>query len=137
QAIDTYLGAHPEARALKNMGTQGYFSLMSFSAAMVGNSSSGILEAASFKLPVVNIGTRQRGRVHGPNVIDVGYRREEVMVGVQTALSAEFRTGLSQLTNMYGDGHAAGRIVEVLRAVHLDDRLLIKRFYEILEGRPA
>lgn len=135
QAIEAYLGTHPEARALKSMGTRGYFSLMSLSAAMVGNSSSGILEAASFKLPVVNIGNRQRGRVHGYNVIDVGYSRGEILDGTRKALSAEFRAGLAQLTNPYGDGYAAGRIVEALRTARLDDRLLIKRFYDMPEGR--
>ncbi len=57
-----------------NLGTQGYFSLMSHAAAMVGNSSSGIIEAASFKLPVVNIGNRQSGRLRGKNVMDRGLR---------------------------------------------------------------
>jgi UDP-hydrolysing UDP-N-acetyl-D-glucosamine 2-epimerase len=136
QAIDAYAERHPGTKAVKNLGTQGYFSLMNVCAAMVGNSSSGILEAASFKLPVVNIGNRQRGRVHGSNVIDVGYGREEVLAGTQKALSSEFRAGLAHLTNLYGDGHAAERIVEVLRTVQIDDRLLIKRFYEVSKERP-
>ena len=96
---------------------------------MVGNSSSGIIEAASFKLPVVNIGNRQRGRMRGKNVIDVGYSRAEIVEGIATAMSEEFRIGLADLTNPYGDGQAAGRIVETLKGVPLDHRLLSKSFY--------
>ena len=112
-----------------NMGTQAYFSLMSEASAMVGNSSSGIIEAACFKLPVVNIGNRQRGRIKGKNVIDVGHSRAEIVGGIATAMSEEFRTGLENQSNPYGDGQAAGRIVEKLKSVALDRRLLSKSFY--------
>jgi UDP-hydrolysing UDP-N-acetyl-D-glucosamine 2-epimerase len=114
-----------------NLGTKVYFSLMGLAAAMVGNSSSGIIEAASFKLPVVNIGSRQRGRLRGKNVIDVGYDRSEIVAGIDQAVSAGFRSTLSGTVNPYGDGHAAGRIVAVLKSVSLDERLLHKRFYDI------
>jgi UDP-hydrolysing UDP-N-acetyl-D-glucosamine 2-epimerase len=112
-----------------NMGTQAYFSLMREASAMVGNSSSGIIEAACFKLPVVNIGNRQRGRMRGKNVIDVGHSRAEIVGGIATAMSEEFRIGLEDLSNPYGDGQAAGRIVEKLKSVPLDRKLLSKSFY--------
>ena len=114
---------------VNNMGTQTYFSLMREASAMVGNSSSGIIEAACFKLPVVNIGNRQRGRMRGKNVIDVGHSRAEIVGGIATAMSEEFLTGLENLSNPYGDGQAAGRIVEKLKSVALDRRLLSKSFY--------
>ena len=114
-----------------NLGTQGYVSLMSHAAAMVGNSSSGIIEAASSSLPVVNIGNRQRGRLHGPNVIDVGYRREEVRAGIARAGSPQFRSDIAGIDNPYGDGHAAQRIVQKLREIRIDDKLLMKRFFDI------
>ena len=113
-----------------NLGTQGYFSLMSHAAAMVGNSSSGIIEAASFELPVVNIGNRQSGRLRAKNVIDVGYARTEIVQGIKKALSAEFKAGLSDLMNPYGDGAAADRIIGKLRELKLDGELLHKRFYQ-------
>jgi len=113
-----------------NLGTPGYVSAMRLAAAMVGNSSSGIIEAASFRLPVVNIGTRQQGRTRGKNVIDVGYGRDEIIAGIRKATSPEFRAGLADLVNPYGDGHAAERIVQRLKEVELNDRLLRKRFYE-------
>ncbi|MFH1115230.1 MAG: UDP-N-acetylglucosamine 2-epimerase [Pseudomonadota bacterium] len=118
-----------------NLGTKGYLNLMRHVAAMVGNSSSGIFEAASFKLPVVNIGARQRGRLRPKNVIDVGYSREDIVCGVHLALSSEFRTQLSDLVNPFGDGRASERIVERLKTVRLGSDLLVKKFHDVQWGK--
>jgi UDP-N-acetylglucosamine 2-epimerase len=104
---------------------------MSLATAMVGNSSSGILEAASFKLPVVNIGTRQYGRLRSRNVIDCGYSAKEIAAAMSKALSADFRASLHDLTNPYGTGGASARILERLKTVVLDDTLTRKRFVEV------
>jgi len=130
QMTREYAAARPHVRVVVNLGTPGYVSAMRFAAAMVGNSSSGIIEAASFQLPVVNIGSRQQGRARGRNVIDVGYGRQEIVAGIRRAISPEFRASLVDLVNLYGDGHAAERIVRRLKEVELDDRLFRKRFYE-------
>jgi UDP-N-acetylglucosamine 2-epimerase len=98
---------------------------------MIGNSSSGIVEAASFALPVVNIGNRQQGRLRARNVIDVGHSRSEITVGVHRAMSREFRAGLTGLENPYGDGRASDRIVERLRSVKLTNELLRKHFHRL------
>lgn len=115
---------------VENLGTQAYFSLMRIAAAMVGNSSSGIIEAAAFHLPVVNVGNRQAGRVRARNVIDTDYTQAEIERGLQTAMSPGFRASLHDLSNPYGDGRAAGTIVRRLKEEGLGDRLLIKRFYD-------
>jgi UDP-hydrolysing UDP-N-acetyl-D-glucosamine 2-epimerase len=128
--INQFVAEHEEARVVTNLGTQAYLSFIKYATAMVGNSSSGIIEAASFKLPVVNIGSRQRGRIRGKNVIDVGYSQPDIVVGIKKALSHEFRASLSDMNNPYGDGHAAERIIERLKHVELDNKLLLKRFYE-------
>jgi UDP-hydrolysing UDP-N-acetyl-D-glucosamine 2-epimerase len=128
ERIEEFAGRHPRARLAKSLGDRVYLSLLKEAAAMVGNSSSGLIEAPSFGLPVVNIGSRQRGRLSGPNVIDVGYGREEVLRGLERALDPGFRVGLKGMANPYGDGRAAARIVEVLRTVPLDARLVQKRF---------
>jgi UDP-hydrolysing UDP-N-acetyl-D-glucosamine 2-epimerase len=117
------------SQIVANLGTQGYFSLMSHAAAMVGNSSSGIIEAASFKLPIVNIGNRQRGRLKGKNVIDVGYSKTDIAEGIKKALSVEFKASLSDLVNPYGDGRATDRIIDRLKEAKLDGALLRKRFH--------
>ncbi len=129
--IQEFLATHPEARLVANLGIRGYFSLMRCSAAMVGNSSSGIIEALSFGLPVVNIGSRQRGRVRSGNVIDVGYDAAEITDAIERAISPAFKAALAALRNPYGDGHAAERIVRVLREVPLGDKLVVKRFHDL------
>jgi UDP-hydrolysing UDP-N-acetyl-D-glucosamine 2-epimerase len=130
EMIDAFVSANASARAVRSLGTQGYFGLMKFCAGMVGNSSSGIIEAASFGLPVVNIGNRQRGRVRGANVLDVGYSRDDILDGIRRALEPEFRIRLTGMRNPYGDGRAAPRIVKVLKETELDKRLLLKRFHD-------
>jgi UDP-hydrolysing UDP-N-acetyl-D-glucosamine 2-epimerase len=131
QLIEEYSGRNSRSQVAVNLGMQGYFSMMKQAAAMVGNSSSGIIEAASFSLPVVNIGTRQRGRVRAENVIDVADTRAEILEGIKRALSPDFRSGLADLVNPYGDGRAAERIVERLQTVELNDQLLMKHFHEL------
>lgn len=128
--IDGFVREHPRAQLVENFGPQGYFSLMACAAAMVGNSSSGIVEAPSLGLPVVNVGTRQQGRLKADNVIDVGYRREEIARGLARALDPAFRAALRGVPNPYGDGHAAEVIVNRLKETSLDERLIRKRFVD-------
>jgi UDP-hydrolysing UDP-N-acetyl-D-glucosamine 2-epimerase len=131
QKIQDFVLHHPRAWFVANLGQQGYFSLMGQVAAMVGNSSSGMIEAASFDLPVVNIGSRQRGRVHGQNVLNVGYERKEISEGIQRATQPSFKLGLATMKNPYGDGQAAEKIVNKLKNVPLNRELLVKQFHVI------
>ena len=101
---------------------------------MLGNSSSGIVEAASFSLPVVNIGDRQRGRIHGENVLDVPCTREAIAGALRAAGAGSFRDRIRGMRNPYGDGHAAKVIVDVLRRTPLDRSLLLKRFHQLPEA---
>jgi GDP/UDP-N,N'-diacetylbacillosamine 2-epimerase (hydrolysing) len=114
-------------RLARSLGDRLYLSLLAHADAMVGNSSSGLIEAPSFALPVVNVGSRQRGRLRGANVIDVEPGRDEILQGVQAALAPGFRRRLEARDNPYGDGRAAARIVKVLREVALDARMIQKR----------
>lgn len=124
--LEDFVDTNPRAQMANNLGTQGYFSLMSIAVAMVGNSSSGIIEAASFQLPVVNIGTRQKGRVRAGNVMDVGYTRQEIQHGIKSVLEPGFRSKIAGLQNPYGDGHAAETIVNRLKEIDLDRNLRVK-----------
>ena len=128
-AINDYVAAHHRACVAAHLGMTGYFGLMANAVAMVGNSSSGIIEAASFGLPVVDIGNRQRGRTRGRNVINVSYETADIIDGINRATAVEFSRRMEGLDNPYGDGHAAERIVGVLRTVELDKELLFKRFH--------
>lgn len=123
---------------VENLGVAAYASLMALADAMVGNSSSGIIEAASFKLPVVNVGIRQAGRVRAKNVIDVGNSKEEIVAGIVRAVAPDFRTSLNDLKNPYATGCAIDRIVRILKEVKIDARLLQKRFSDLpVAGRNA
>lgn len=134
QKLVDYARAHQTTSLLENLGTRGYFSVMQNAAAMVGNSSSGLIEAPAFDLPVVNVGTRQTGRVRAANVIDVGGTRAEIADGIRRALRPEFRASLRGRSNPYGDGHAAERIVGHLKSVATDDRLIVKKFHDLREA---
>lgn len=131
QAIDQFAKSKECVKVVKNLGTQRYFSLMRHAAAMVGNSSSGIIEAASFELPVVNIGNRQGGRIQGANVINSPHDRHSIRRAIQCATSDNFIAALRGMSNPYGDGGAAARIVNVLKSQALGPTLCTKRFHDL------
>jgi UDP-hydrolysing UDP-N-acetyl-D-glucosamine 2-epimerase len=130
KAVKTFVHERPNAFLIDNFGTQGYWGMMKIAKVMVGNSSSGIIEAASFQLPVVNIGTRQEGRIRARNVIDVDYDTRSIRQGIHKAISEHFRISLEGLQNPYGDGRAAEKIVSVLAEVD-HTKLRDKKFYDV------
>jgi len=109
-----------------NLDALTYWSLLRHGDTLVGNSSSGIMEAASLALPVVNVGFRQQGREHAHNVIDVPAESPAIRAALDRALSPAFRESLAGMTNPYGDGTAAQTIARVLASIPLDG-LLIKQ----------
>jgi UDP-hydrolysing UDP-N-acetyl-D-glucosamine 2-epimerase len=132
--IEEFAGHHPNVRLGTSLGDRLYLSMLEHADAMVGNSSSGLIEAPSFGLPAVNIGSRQAGRLRGANVIDVEPERDDILRGIDSALTPGLRARLRAMANPYGDGRASSRIVEVLRQLELTPRLVRKRFVET-EGR--
>jgi UDP-hydrolysing UDP-N-acetyl-D-glucosamine 2-epimerase len=131
QKILEFVARHSDSRLIDNFGIHAYFSMMKLAAAMVGNSSSGIIEAASFELPVVNIGTRQGGRLRASNVIDVGYGRRVILAGIAAATAPEFRASLKGLLNPYCRGNASQIIKDRLKSVELGEALIRKKFYDV------
>ena len=129
--FECWARGRPGTALVENLGNEAYWSLMTVAAAVVGNSSSGILEAASFKLPVVDIGNRQAGRERGANVRHAGHGHEEIVAALRAALSPAFREGLAGLRNPYGDGHASGRIVRKIQQTPSNVRLRVKRFHHV------
>jgi UDP-N-acetylglucosamine 2-epimerase (non-hydrolysing)/GDP/UDP-N,N'-diacetylbacillosamine 2-epimerase (hydrolysing) len=113
------------AHVFMNLSAITYWSLLAHSDALVGNSSSGIMEAASFALPVVNVGMRQQGRERARNVIDVPAEKVAIRHGISRALSAQFHSSLDGMTNPYGNGTAAAAIAKALAEADLS-RLLVK-----------
>ena len=119
---------------MPHLGHLRYLSCLRHCTMMIGNSSSGLTEAPSFRLPVVNIGDRQRGRVRAANVIDVPCSRAGILRGINRAGSPKFRRSLRDMRNPYDrfhDGRASERIKNVLRDVALSDGLLKKRFHDL------
>jgi UDP-N-acetylglucosamine 2-epimerase (non-hydrolysing)/GDP/UDP-N,N'-diacetylbacillosamine 2-epimerase (hydrolysing) len=99
--------------------------------ALVGNSSSGIHETPTFKIPAVNIGNRQSGRERAQNVIDVPNERIAIKKAIEKALyNEEFRQFVSEISNPYGEGNSAEKIIEVIKKIPLNDELIQKKFYE-------
>lgn len=127
KVIKEYEKKYSFIKAYKNLPRREYLSLMSIATVMVGNSSSGIIEAPSFGLPVVNIGTRQKGRLRAGNVIDVGYNKEEIKNAILKAIYDEnFRKKVKSIKNPWGDGKASERIVNILANIKIDKKLLQK-----------
>lgn len=131
--INDFIRESPDkGKIFTSLGQQNYLSLLKHAAVMVGNSSSGLTEAPSFELPVVNIGDRQKGRVRAKNVIDLPvWERNKIVSVIKKAISRNFRGSLKGLKNPYGDGNASARIIEVLKKVPLEG--IVKKEFHKLE----
>lgn len=117
----------PFLKTFKSIPREDFLSLMSIADVIIGNSSSAIIEAPSFKLPAVNIGSRQKGRERSSNVINVDYDSEEIKNAVQKALfDKKFKNQLNKSKNPFGDGSTSSRVVKILNKIPLDDKLLEK-----------
>jgi GDP/UDP-N,N'-diacetylbacillosamine 2-epimerase (hydrolysing) len=127
RVMRTYARKFRLIKLYQNIPRDEYLGLMACSNAMVGNSSSGIIEAASFRLPAVNIGTRQQGRIHPPNVIDVDYDTREIVAALRKELTPKFRKTLRGSRNPYGRGHTAEKVALILARVKPTTELLQKR----------
>jgi len=119
----------PFMRIERNVPRDIYAGLMTVASVMVGNSSSGLIEAPCFKLPAVNVGTRQRSRQRGNNVIDVPAERTAIQAAIQRALAPEFCRHLQEnCENPYlSDGQVSRRIVQILTTIPINEELLKKQ----------
>lgn len=125
--IEAFVGDHENAILRTSLGQRLYLSILSHVDAVVGNSSSGLHEAPSFKVPTVNIGDRQKGRLKAASVIDCPAERKAIGSAVERAL----RLDCSEVKSPYGDGRSAPRIVAALKAVPEPAALLRKHFHEL------
>lgn len=118
----------PFMRVERNVPRRYYGGLMRAATALVGNSSSGLIEAPAFGLPAVNVGERQRDRARAPNVIDVPHDRRAIAEAIRRAMSPEFRRRIEGAESPYlCDGRVSERIVEILKTIPIDERLLKKQ----------
>lgn len=129
--IDDYVAAHNDRTiAFTSMGQLRYLSALQYVDAVVGNSSSGLIEAPSFKIGTINIGERQKGRIKADSVIDCEPKKEDIVAALQKRYSASFQACLSSVVNPYGNGGASANIFETLRAMPLNN-ILKKRFHDL------
>ena len=129
--LDQEIEKWENAKLVDSLGRIGYVSTLKFAKIMIGNSSSGLYEAPVFKIPTINIGNRQKGRVHGNTVINCEVSENAINNAILTALSENFQDQCKKSENMFGDGHAAEKIIK-----HIKDKLkgtidLEKQFYDI------
>ena len=114
-------------KVFKNLSRETYLWLLKNCMCIVGNSSSGILEAPTYRTPCVNIGRRQKGRFQGHNVINCNFETQEIIRTIEKAASDDFRSSLQNLPNdPYGSGNSAVKITEILLDTKIDRRILIK-----------
>lgn len=117
----------PFLHTAKNIPRLEFVNLMRRASCLLGNSSAGILEAPLLKLPVINVGNRQRGRLHAENVQFVPHDRARIIEALQRAIfDPDYRKSVSLCSNPYGDGRSSARIADTLAMTPLDDKLLIK-----------
>lgn len=133
-ALRTFCAVRPTAKIVPSLGRQLYLNALKQTDCVVGNSSSGIVETASFKVPAVNIGDRQKGRVQPANVINSDYECENIKAAWDKALSATFRKTIGNIPNPYGDGRTVERILSCLEVSLSDNALWHKRFHTLGGG---
>lgn len=122
------LAVGPRFRVRINLEAPVFWGLLAMSTVFVGNSSAGLIETPTFRLPTVNVGRRQDGRLHAENVINVPHDRRAILDAIRkAAFDPEFRQLAANCRQLFGDGRAGERIVRVLKDVSLDKALMVKR----------
>lgn len=129
--FENYQQCNPDrVKLVSSLGQLRYLSLMRLCSAVIGNSSSGLIEAPSFGVPTINIGNRQKGRVAGESVIHCEADYESIRQAITRGLSPEFKAVCAKSVNPYGAGNASAKIVEVLES-HSLDGIVFKSFYDL------
>ena len=129
----SFIASRGHGKIFTNLDTVTYLSLLRQVDMLVGNSSSGIMESASFRLPTVNVGLRQQGRERPRNVLDADADGNSILQAIDRARKREFRESLTGMVNPYGEGRASETIVRVLTTVPLSQTLLMKRHVRTLQ----
>lgn len=133
ELIDKYAAQNSErACAFMSLGQKRYLSALKYCRIVIGNSSSGIIEAPSFGKPIINIGDRQKGRICADSVINCGYTQQEIQRAMETALTKEFENKASNCRNPYEKENTAANIISVIKDYLLNDKIKLKKgFYDI------
>jgi GDP/UDP-N,N'-diacetylbacillosamine 2-epimerase (hydrolysing) len=128
--VQNFVEQHNNAKAYISLGQLSYLSCLSQVDAVVGNSSSGLLEAPSFKKGTINIGDRQRGRLQAESVINCEPMRVSIKLAFEKLYSREFQDQLNDVVNPYGDGGASDKIISLIKTVSIDE-IIKKKFFDL------
>jgi len=112
-----------------SLGIHRYQSLIPYCEFVIGNSSSGLIEVPYFRIPTINIGDRQQGRIRHESVLDADYTVESIQKGIEKAMSKEFHESLKSMQYKFGDGTAAKKIVKIINKIKIDKKLMRKRLF--------
>jgi len=130
--LDEYALHHKNVAVFASLGTIRYLSALRYCAFVLGNSSSGLIEAPSFKIPVINVGDRQKGRLQANSVINCTPDEKSIRSAIKQALDPAFIAMAKETVNPYGDGHTSKQIIEVIQMYLTEGKIdLKKRFYDI------
>lgn len=131
KAIDGFVSNNSgRARAFKSLGLRRYLSAMKYCGAVVGNSSSGILEVPSFGLPTLNIGDRQKGRIQAKSVVNCATDKASILAGLDQTLSWEFAEFCKTVRNPYDKANTAAEVFKVISTYPLNC-VIQKHFYDL------
>lgn len=130
--METYAHDNHNVLLVSSLGNLKYLSALKYSAMMIGNSSSGIIECPYFKIPTINIGHRQDGRLQANTIINCNTKTDEIVKAIQFAQSENFKKSIQNVSCPYGDGHASEKVLISLHEWLDTDRIdLKKKFYDI------
>ncbi|HWT73647.1 MAG TPA: UDP-N-acetylglucosamine 2-epimerase [Mobilitalea sp.] len=130
--IDQFVQNNSNSIEVASLGTVRYLSALKYCSMVIGNSSSGLIEAPSFHIPTINIGDRQKGRLRADSVIDCEPMEHEILAAMEESSSDNFRTILREVINPYGDGKTSDKVVDIIKDYLQKDKInLKKKFYDI------
>ena len=128
--VQVFVEGRSNARAFASLGQQRYLSSMALVDGVLGNSSSGLLEAPSLHVGTVNLGNRQQGREQAKSVINCDVERNAISHALAILFSDEYQMGLYNVINPYGNGGASGRIIDAIKQLELGN-LVKKTFFDL------
>ena len=125
--IDSYVSKHDNLFTFKNLDRLNYINLLRNATALIGNSSSGLLEAPSFNLPAINIGSRQKGRIAAENVIFIDHNKKDILAAInKVRYNIDFIETVNKCISPYGTGNTTEKVIEILKEITINKELIYK-----------
>ena len=133
ELIGQYAQKYPNIHLVDSLGAKRYLSAVCYSEFVIGNSSSGIVEVPSFKIPTVNVGDRQLGRIQASSVINCEPLEDSIIKAIKKAMSNDFKDKLKDMINPYGNGNTTSKITSITENYLNNDKILLKKkFFDLL-----